>query len=331
MADEPDEDEEDDGLGEPRRRLEDTPRYLWRVVRTAVDYLALNTETGREMMVRAQPYPEPFFFSHLEAHAGAELGCWVGMRQGPSPMIMFLPGTFATKDAANTREKVMRLFDETQAHLCAVDLRGFGHSSDLLSTAGYLEALDVAHIARDFLQDDRVTEVILAGESLGAATALIAGKHARRTVDGVLALNPFADLDWIIRLIATAPPRLHPSRVIHHAFSTFLRHVTGEGDASFDEYLERVSENLGVRPAELVYRASPRYHVPDLTMPTLVLHATDDPVIPVFHSHVLAGAAEGNSNVNVHLTSMGGHATFDVWDEDWYWDTVHGFLSEVLA
>lgn len=323
--------DEDRGLGEPERRLESTPRYLWRVVRTAVDYLALNTETGREMMVRAQPYPDPFVFSHLEAHAGAELGCWVGMRQSKAPLVIFIPGTFATKDASNTRDKVVRLYEETQAHLCTIDLRGFGHSSDLHSTAGYLESLDVAKIARDFQQDDRVSKVILTGESLGASTSLIAAKHAREAVDGVLAVNPFADLDWIIRLISTHPPRWHPGHLIHHAFETFLRHVTGEPQARFDVYLERMAENSGLTVPQLTYRASPRFHVSEVRVPTLVLHATDDPVIPPFHAHVIDGASKGNPNIRVHTTEMGGHATFDIWDEDWYWETVHGFLEEVLA
>lgn len=322
--------DEPEGYGEPQRRLEETPRYLWRVVRTAVDYLALNTETGRDLVRRAKPYPDPFVFSYLEAHAGAELGCWVGMREGPAPLIVFVPGTFATKDAANTRDKVMRMFEETGAHLCTIDLRGFGHSSDLLSTAGYLESLDVAHIARHFADDERVSSIVLAGESLGAATSIIAAKHAREAVDGVLALNPFADLDWMIRLISTPPPRWHPSQLIHRAFQTFLRHVTGEEGARFDAYLERAAENLGLTHPQVAYRASPRYHIADLATPTLILHATDDPVIPPFHARVLEGASQGNPNVTVHMTEMGGHATFDVWDEDWYWDTVHSFF-EVTA
>lgn len=323
--------DEDRGFGEPQRRLESTPRYLWRVVRTAVDYLALNTETGREMMLRAKPYPDPFVFSHLEGHAGAELGCWVGMRQEPAPLIVFIPGTFATKDAANTRDTVMRLYEESQAHLCTVDLRGFGHSSDLHSSAGYLESLDVAKIARDFAADERVTDVILAGESLGGSTALIAAKRARRAIDGVLAANPFADLDWIIRLLSTHPPRWHPSHLVHHAFETFLRHVTGVPEARFDVYLERMAENSGLAIPELTYRASPRFHVSQLRVPALVLHATDDPVIPAFHAHIIEAAAQGNPNVTVHLTEMGGHATFDIWDEAWYWDTVDSFLEEVLS
>lgn len=324
-------DEEDRGLGEPERRLESTPKYLWRVVRTAVDYLALNTETGREMMMRAKPYPDPFVFSHLDGHAAAEIGCWVGMRQEPAPLIIFVPGTFATKDATNTRAKVMELYEQTDAHLATVDLRGFGHSSELHSTAGYLESLDIAKIARDFARDERVTEVVLAGESLGASSTIIAAKHARGDVDGVLAVNPFADLDWIIRLLSTHPPRWHPAHLIHHAFATFLRHVTGEPQARFDIYLERMAENSGLSVPQLTYRASPRFHIGDVSAPTLILHATDDPVIPPFHAHVLEGAAGGNANVDVHMTEMGGHATFDIWDEDWYWDTVHNFLEEVLA
>ncbi len=329
MAD--DEDEGPEGYGEPERSLESTPRYLWRMIRSAVDYMALNTETGRELIVRAQPYPEPFVQSHLTAHAGAELGCWVGMREGPAPMIVFVPGTFATKDAANTRDKVLSLFERTPAHLCALDLRGFGHSAGLHSTGGYLEGLDLAEIARRFQEDERVSHVVLAGESLGATTCLLAAYHAPQEVDGVLAVNPFADLDWMIRLLSTPAPRWHPGNVVHHAFHRFLRHVSGTDEARFDTYLERMAEIAGLSVADLTYRASPRFHIGHVSSPTLVLHAVDDIVIPAFHAHVLREAAEGNPSVNVHLTEMGGHTMFDVWDETWYWATVDVFLEEVLA
>jgi hypothetical protein len=101
-------------LGEPQSpSLTENPRYFWNLLRAAVDYTLLNTETGREMMRRAKPYPDPFVFSHLKAHAGAELGCWVAMNQEPGPLILFVPGTFATKDATNTRAKVLRIQEET--------------------------------------------------------------------------------------------------------------------------------------------------------------------------------------------------------------------------
>lgn len=330
-------DEDDDldqqtGLGQPTGgSLEETPRYLWRLIRTAVDYLALNTETGREMMLRAKPYPDPFVFSHLRGHAGAELGAWVGMREQRAPLVVFIPGTFATKDAGNTRTKVVGLFEEAPLHLCTLDLRGFGHSAELQSTAGYLEALDVARIARDFVGDDRVSHVILAGESLGASTALGASRRAREAVDGVLALNPFADLGWMIRRLANHPPRWHRAHLVHHAFATFLKHVTGDEAATFEEYLMASAENIGRSPLELVHKASPRNHVAQTSVRTLVLHAVDDPVIPAFHAHVLQRAARGNPNVRVHLTEMGGHASFDLVDEEWYWETVLSFVEEVEA
>jgi pimeloyl-ACP methyl ester carboxylesterase len=320
---------EDDELGQPEGGLRETPRYLWRVMRTAVDYLALNTETGRDLMVRAKPYPDPFVFSHLQGHAGAELGCWVGMRDEPAPMIVFVPGTFATKDAGNTRAKVMRLFEETGAHLCALDLRGFGHSADLRSTAGYLESMDVAHVAESFREDERVTEVVLAGESLGGSTAITAGRRAEDGVAGVLAVNPFADLTWILRTLMNRPPRLDPTHVVHQAFQTFLRHVTGDDEATFGAYVSKAADSLGLSVEEVIHRASPRNHVGETSAPTLVLHATDDPVVPAFHALVLHRAAAGNDNVQVHLTEMGGHASFDVIDEDWYWDTVTGFVDRV--
>lgn len=317
-------------LGEPKgRRLEQNPRYLWTVFRSAVDYLALNTQTGRDVMMRAKPYPDPFVFSHLEAHAGAELGAWVGMRPDPAPLVILVPGTFATKDAASTRGKALRVFKDTDAHVCTLDLRGFGHSAGTRSTAGFLESHDLAHVARHFRADERVTHVVLAGESLGASASLLAATHAPEAVDGVLAINPFADLEWAIRWITNHPPRWHPFHVAYHAFRTLLRHVTGRPDEEFTRYIGKVAAGLGMSAAELSYRASPRFHLREIQVPTLVLHAIDDPIVPAFHAHVLRAVAAGNDRVRVHLTSMGGHTYFDIVDEDWYWETVTGFIREV--
>ncbi|MDX1611196.1 MAG: alpha/beta fold hydrolase [Candidatus Thermoplasmatota archaeon] len=319
-------------MGEPEgRRLEENPRYLWTLFRSAVDYIALNTETGRDMVHRAKPYPDPFVFSHLEAHAGAELGAWVGMLDEPAPLILFVPGTFATKDASNTRAKVLRLQDEVGAHAVALDQRGFGHSSTTRSTGGYLEAFDLAHIADHFSQDQRVEEIILVGESLGAAASLLAPVRSRGSITGVLAINPFADLEWVIRFIATHPPRSHAFHVAYHAFKTLLRHITGRQDEEFDAYMAKTATSLGMTMAELSYHASPRFHLGELQVPTLILHAVDDPIIPAFHAHILREVARENPLVNTHLTRTGGHTYFDLVDEAWYWDTVLGFLREVIS
>lgn len=324
--------DEAEGIGQPTGgRLDETPRHLWRVLRAAVDYLALNTETGREMMVKAKPYPDPFVFSHLEGHAGAELGCWTGIREDPAPMVLFLPGTFATKDAGNTRTKVVGLFEEIDVHACAMDLRGFGHSSELHSTAGYLEAMDVANIAESFQANPRVTDVVLIGESLGASTVLGASRHSPDAIDGVIALNPFADLGWMIRRLSNRSPGWDAARLVNQAFEVFLRHVTGDEATTFEEYMLASAANIGTSWIELVHETSPRNHVVDTSVPTLVLHAVDDPVIPAFHAHVLERAARGNPNVEVHMTELGGHASFDIVDSDWYWETVISFIREVRA
>jgi pimeloyl-ACP methyl ester carboxylesterase len=328
-----DEDEaEDEGIGQPEGgRLDEGPRHLWRVLRAAVDYLALNTETGREMMVKAKPYPDPFVFSHLEGYAGAELGCWTGFRDGQAPLVLFVPGTFATKDAGNTRTKVVGVFEESDVHACAMDLRGFGHSSELHSTAGYLEAMDVANIAESFQANPRVTDVVLIGESLGASTVLGASRHSPDAIDGVIALNPFADLGWMIRRLSNRSPGWDAARLVNQAFEVFLRHVTGDEATTFEEYMLASAANIGTSWIELVHETSPRNHVVDTSVPTLVLHAVDDPVIPAFHAHVLERAARGNPNVEVHMTELGGHASFDIVDSDWYWETVISFIREVRA
>jgi predicted alpha/beta-fold hydrolase len=223
------------------------------------------------------------------------------------------------------------LLEEADDHACAMDLRGFGHSSELHSTAGYLEAMDVANIAESFQANPRVTDVVLIGESLGASTVLGASRHSPDAIDGVIALNPFADLGWMIRRLSNRSPGWDAARLVNQAFEVFLRHVTGDEATTFEEYMLASAANIGTSWIELVHETSPRNHVVDTSVPTLVLHAVDDPVIPAFHAHVLERAARGNPNVEVHMTELGGHASFDIVDSDWYWETVISFIREVRA
>jgi len=64
-------------------------------------------------------------------------------------------------------------------------------------------------------------------------------------------------------------------------------------------------------------------------VPTLVVHAEDDPVVPVVHARRLATAAASNPRVAVRVLPAGGHLLFDAVDEGWYWGALDAFLRRL--
>jgi dipeptidyl aminopeptidase/acylaminoacyl peptidase len=62
----------------------------------------------------------------------------------------------------------------------------------------------------------------------------------------------------------------------------------------------------------------------------LILHAEDDPIVPVEHARMLEEAVEGSDRVHVWIVPGGGHAAFDMLDRRWTYAVYRRFF-EALA
>jgi dipeptidyl aminopeptidase/acylaminoacyl peptidase len=59
----------------------------------------------------------------------------------------------------------------------------------------------------------------------------------------------------------------------------------------------------------------------------LVLHPTDDAIIPVEQARELAEAARGNDLVRVWILPGGGHGAIDEVDRVWFYAVLRGFFE----
>ena len=153
----------------------------------------------------------------------------------------------------------------------ALAFRGCGDSEGSFSLRGWLDDLlaAVAHLETE----ESVSGVWLVGFGTGGALSICAGAE-RASIRGVAALGAPADFDdW-----AT-----HPRRLLEHA-----REVGMIRDplfpAAFDTWSRELRDLRAVADAP---RLSPR--------PLLVVHGSDDDLVPVFDARVLVdahGAAE---------------------------------------
>lgn len=148
-----------------------------------------------------------------------------------------------------------------------VDFRGSGDSADGPQSLGHYEQQDLV-AAIDWVAEHRPgCELSLVGFSMGAATSLLVAAADHR-VARVVADSPFADMRGVIAFAAEhlrLPPVPLVGLVDH---VTRLRYGYRFGD---------------VAPVDVVDRIAPR--------PLLLVHGTDDHVIPVEHARRLAARA----------------------------------------
>jgi putative redox protein len=174
-----------------------------------------------------------------------------------------------------------RLARDTGWAVLSFNFRGTGDSEGDFSLSGWLEDLHAA--TGHLLAVDGVAGVWLAGFGRGASLAICAGGEDDR-VRGVAAAGAAADFeDWAG----------DPAGFLAHA-----RRLGVVRHAGFPPDLEAWSRELReTRPLALVGKIPPR--------PLLLLHGSDDDVVPLMDARTLADAADGQ--VELRVISGAGH------------------------
>jgi putative redox protein len=174
-----------------------------------------------------------------------------------------------------------RLAAEAGWVVLAFDFRGAGHSEGNFSLAGWLA--DIGTAVNHLLDTGEVDGVWLAGFSTGGALAICAAGEDER-IQGVATFAAPADFEgWAsdprrfleqARSVGVMPNRAYP--------------------ADFEEWARELRE---IRPLALIGKIPPR--------PVLVVHGTDDDVVPLVDARALADAADGL--VELRLLSGAAH------------------------
>src|SRR5438552_2019629 len=100
---------------------------------------------------------------------GARLAAWHGPGRPGARAVLFLPGTFQTKDDTSRKRRAMQLWRRFGAHVLIVDQRGFGGSAAHAPSGGGQEARDALVAAEWLSAQSGAARVTLWGESLGGA------------------------------------------------------------------------------------------------------------------------------------------------------------------
>jgi pimeloyl-ACP methyl ester carboxylesterase len=313
------------------------PRQVWYRTRRLLDFATHVRYESAQVLSRLNPYPKPWRRVRFRTEDGVQIAGWLGPQHRTSPSawgVVIVPGMFATKDDAFHRRRAILIHRHWHVPVIAIDLRAFGESTGI-ATAGWKEALDVHGAARFLAQETGVRRVAVLAESMGGAAALNALAHDAETgtnlmTGGLLAFSAFVDAKDAVEYISTEPPKGHAFEYAARGFKRLLRLKSRGAYDRFDELLEDVARVNGLQSLDEMYDlANPKWKVPLMKQPVLLVHAADDPVVPVRHAHRMERYASGQPNIQVLITAWGEHTQFEPMDGAWYWEVVRRFFGLV--
>lgn len=286
-------------------------------------------------------YPRQFAYHYFDGADGERLAAAVAAHERPRPGLVVVHGLLSSRLFDYVREIAVRAYYDWGFNVAVIDLRSFGLTEMLTrapNTGGWKEGEDVLCAAR-CLKELGSTSVGALGISLGASSVMGAShpEGADELLDGgILAICGPGDVRRATAHIDRERPRSDPFYPVARAFhSMLLSKVRSLGwpaeVASFHTLMEVVvGPHYGLSADEVYERSSAANHVERTRTPLLVLHAADDPVVPIEHARLVEAAAHGNPNVRVWIVPGGSHAAFDALDRRWTY-TVYREWFERLA
>ncbi len=310
----------------------------------AADALPMLLDTRRVTACRLYPYPRRFRSVTFPSLDGTPLAGRLAIHPDGKarPGLVFCHGVFGSKNQNYIRSVAVKAHRDWGYNVLALDTRGFGESrylSDAMVTGGWKEGEDVVAAARFLGSFAQVTTVGVSGYSMGAAASMIAagmdgGEHI---TGGVLAWNGTSDTRGMIEFISRPPRPWQPFFIAYPLFKACLvlklsgwegyehiRDFTSMFSAACRDYY-RVDEDEAYR------KASPGSYVAAIRIPTVHIHAEDDPIVPVREAEMNRDAAGDNAHFRVWILPRGGHCAFMAVDNAWYERVLRDFFAAWAA
>ena len=218
-----------------------------------------------------------------------------------------------------------RLAHRAGANVVRLNQRNCGGTEGLTPTL-YHSGMsdDLAAVARELVGHDGLPRVVVAGFSMGGNLALKMagemGEGAPAALLGVCAVSPSLDLEETVRNLGRPPNRAYQRifvsglrRLVERKKDLYPRLYDTRGldrlrtVRDFDELY--TAPHGGFASADDYYaRSSALPLVADIRVPTLIIHARDDPLVPC--GPLLRPGATDNPYVAKATPAHGGHVAF---------------------
>ncbi len=267
-----------------------------------------------------------------------------GAREG-RPLVLVVHGMGGTIESTYVRGTALGLL-RAGYPVARVDLRGVGESvehSQLLYHGGRTQ--DLRRVLRALADEDGVESLALVGFSLGGnATLKLLGEplEGLPVVAGASVCAPLdlaSGVEHISRRMFGLYERFLVSRLRADTLASRVP-LTAEERAAvaavgslveFDDLI--TAKHNGWRDAAEYYAVnSSAQFLPSITVPTLVVHAVDDPMIPASSYRAIDwGRLARETPVRRAITPHGGHVGFHEQGAElpWYVGRIQRFLDEV--
>lgn len=211
------------------------------------------------------------------------------------------------------------------ANVIRMNMRNCG-GTERLSPTLYHSGLssDVDTVMRYFLERERLQSISLIGYSMGGNLVLKLagelGENAPQELHSVVGVSPAIDLGPSATALHRPENRLYERRFLRNLLKRFRRKVQlfprafdpnrAVGIRSLRDFDDRITALYsGFLSAEDYYfRAAAARVVDRIAVPTLVLHALDDPFVHITPETL--ATLQGNPNVTLLQTAHGGHCAF---------------------
>jgi predicted alpha/beta-fold hydrolase len=219
-----------------------------------------------------------------------------------------------------------------------VNFRNCGGTEHLTSTIyhGGLSA-DLGAVVKELIEEDHVSRMFLVGYSLGGNLVLkLAGEYGDnppREILGICAVSPSVDLSTSADLIMKRSNWIYHQDFVrrlkkrirtNHKLYPELYDISGLGQArTIKEFDDRFTARAhGFANADdYYYRSSALRVVDKIRIPSLIIHAEDDPFIPF--APLRDPAVVNNPYILLVATEQGGHVAFisadQNGDQDRFW------------
>jgi uncharacterized protein len=218
-----------------------------------------------------------------------------------------------------------------------MNMRNCG-GTEQLSTSLYHSGLsdDVAAVMQHFVARESLESIALVGYSMGGNLVLkLAGElggNAPKHLHSVVGVSPAIDLGPSAAALHRPENRLYARRFLRALLKRFRLKASlfpqlfdrnrAEGIRSLWEFDDRITAAYsGFASAEDYYhRAAAARVIPDIAVPTLIIHSSDDPFVTLTQATV--SNIQANPNITFVQTARGGHCAFlanPKGEDDGYW------------
>ena len=208
-------------------------------------------------------------------YQGTHLFVWSGDKE---KAIVLVHGGKASTEAAKKISEEYAAFFYPRFTIVSVDYR--------FSSYGGEELKDVLK-AISYTRELSIKKVYLIGESHGAYLALLAA--AQKEVDGVIDAYGPTDLLRMRTFATKENPQLNIDW------------------ADYIQVTEKECKENGFELEECIKRRSPYYVARKIKAPVLILHGTDDTVVPISQSEILVKRFKEIGKKNYHFVPLKGY------------------------